>query len=829
MAADNLYVVIGAVVIVLALQLYAFVAVRRRLTRYQRELHATEPSPATLGIKTPPANSPAVLYDVSPTRRQMDTQGTSENSPTSPIGEVGASRTDASKMAPSFEWLEWLERRLESAKRNREPVTREAALAELDRILDEDREHVMLQRIGIGAPLVGVLVTALAFFTFRVPEPPPAAAVAPAAANAATIAADATMALAPGTLRSASPVPSEAARRALAGEAILTSIRPLASGVCVGAVLAILNQFLLFSLGNRFAGLRRQVRVWMEERQEVRGEFVDAATAGALTANAFDAVRNLYFVADRQAKLTDTYQNSIRQLVDATKSCQGGADSLRRDVGDLQTFFQNCRATMQSLRDTVTVVGPKSISAAEGLDGVVKRLDDLVQGHLGPAIDRQSKLSDVFGNVADNVGQFSERIGAVAALSLESFERFRATWDQHVVPAQKSFQEGATQLCRATDTIAERVNSFASTLDRTTERVGGVAETLDKPVAALSEAVEIIRVSVASNINSVLESQRASAAQWQQAAGDVAASAQTWKGSVEQSTSAIQQQRDAFNTLRRSLEEALLPTLARVEQAAAKFEQASNALSTNIQASQAALEGSTLAIRGVPEATKSAILELQACASQFSNAIRGDFATAAHEYAALTSSLRSAVDETNRNNSAIAASTAAFAAVAQSQAKVADETHAASASARVAADALAQGTQLFQHSLDKNLLPVHERMDRVAQGIESAVAQLAKFLTESVKPANDQLRVIQQLAQGVNATLASLKPLADLRQPIEQLTAQVHQLNRTASAYSNQPTHGTGVVNRVKHLLSFGRNGTAPPTPPPPPPLPPSAPPPTGR
>lgn len=120
-------------------------------------------------------------------------------------------------------WHGWIVS-LFPADANRESghFTREDALQELDARIASDGGYLLLQRMGVMAPLLGVVLTVAGFFWLHV----------------------------------------DANEQSLQG--ILMAVTPLVSGVGVGAVLALINQVLLHVAGRRVESLRLLGRTWFD-------------------------------------------------------------------------------------------------------------------------------------------------------------------------------------------------------------------------------------------------------------------------------------------------------------------------------------------------------------------------------------------------------------------------------------------------------------------------------------------------------------------------------------------------------------------------------------
>jgi hypothetical protein len=135
----------------------------------------------------------------------------------------GDGRSGASSLFGSHAWLNWVLASFPAdATRRPANYTREDALRELDTRIASNGNYLLLQRMGVMAPLLGVVLTVAGFFWLNVG----------------------------GEDQSL--------------QNILMAVTPLVSGVGTGAVLAMINQLLLHVAGRRVESLRMTARAWFD-------------------------------------------------------------------------------------------------------------------------------------------------------------------------------------------------------------------------------------------------------------------------------------------------------------------------------------------------------------------------------------------------------------------------------------------------------------------------------------------------------------------------------------------------------------------------------------
>jgi hypothetical protein len=138
-------------------------------------------------------------------------------------GTGGSGRPDPCKTPRKTTWVHWVVSHYPSeAFHLSSNFTREDALQELDTRIASDGSYLLLQRMGVMAPLLGVVLTVAGFYWLQVDDQDQ-------------------------SLKN-----------------ILLAVTPLVAGVGTGAVLAIINQALLHTAGRRVESLRLAARNWFD-------------------------------------------------------------------------------------------------------------------------------------------------------------------------------------------------------------------------------------------------------------------------------------------------------------------------------------------------------------------------------------------------------------------------------------------------------------------------------------------------------------------------------------------------------------------------------------
>jgi hypothetical protein len=135
----------------------------------------------------------------------------------------GDGRSGVRSLSGTHAWLHWVVASFPTGKTQRPGnFSREDALQELDTRIASHGNYLLLQRMGVMAPLLGVVLTVAGFFWLDV------------GSNDDSL------------------------------QSIMSAVTPLVAGVGTGAVLAMINQMLLHAAGRRVESLRTTARTWFD-------------------------------------------------------------------------------------------------------------------------------------------------------------------------------------------------------------------------------------------------------------------------------------------------------------------------------------------------------------------------------------------------------------------------------------------------------------------------------------------------------------------------------------------------------------------------------------
>ncbi len=165
------------------------------------------------------------------------------------LGELKSTKGGNNVEVPrNFAWLYWVATNFPfDTAHTPTNLTREDVLQELDTRIASYGDYLLLQRMGVMAPLLGVVLTVVGFYWLNVSQE------------------DQSL------------------------QSIFMAVTPLVSGVGTGAVLALVNQVLLHIAGRRVESLRMTARTWFDA---AIWNHCDLDTQGA-TAKAVQAMERL--------------------------------------------------------------------------------------------------------------------------------------------------------------------------------------------------------------------------------------------------------------------------------------------------------------------------------------------------------------------------------------------------------------------------------------------------------------------------------------------------------------------------------------------------------
>jgi len=284
-----------------------------------------------------------------------------------------------------FAWLRWVLSMFPAGTTSPPGhFTREQVLHELDTRIASDSSYLLLQRMGIMAPLLGVVLTVVGFYWLKI---------------------------------------DESGEQSL--QTILKAVTPLVSGVGAGAVLALLNQALLQGVGGRMERLRMTARAWFDAAiwRHV-GTSQQASVIPSATAEAVAALEKLA----RQVALTaDRHKASTGQIEAATASMKLAAAQFEEVVRSFHGEIKGMPQALCVLRDATAASAnalqellPVGARAVSNLDVSVAAFRSTVDREFTEAAKLQYRAGKALAASMQQIVDATETLSAASAALREA-------------------------------------------------------------------------------------------------------------------------------------------------------------------------------------------------------------------------------------------------------------------------------------------------------------------------------------------------------------------------------------------------------------------------
>ncbi|MFZ1935264.1 MAG: methyl-accepting chemotaxis protein [Thermoguttaceae bacterium] len=346
------------------------------------------------------------------------------------------------------QWLGWVATRFHDGAFNDGHYSREDVLAQLDNWLEGHGSYLFLQRMGIMAPLVGLLITVIGFFFLQTPT------------------ADS------GDLKQ-----------------ILYSLTPLVLGVGTGATLALINQLLLHLAGKGTDNLRTVACRWFDDCV-----WKHVQTKPHVAAN--NAAEALQSMADIIHGSIGSFRDSTAAISHTSHSLEVAGGAVALAAGQLQSQMAGISGEMKDLQATAKNVVNSANGIAPAVEAVttdlaesVKMFKTVVQVQLGQAATRHQESADLFAHSVEQIcesaaqlnaqfGSFGQIVNAQATAGQE----WSRSLQEDILPAQQSFRQAGAQLVDATKDLVPTQRAFRDAVDSMQGSANGLAEFVRKGV-----------------------------------------------------------------------------------------------------------------------------------------------------------------------------------------------------------------------------------------------------------------------------------------------------------------------------------------------------------
>lgn len=287
----------------------------------------------------------------------------------------GSGRAHLEKQFQGFPWLKWVHVNFAPGSTTPGNYTRDEVLQELDTRVAGSSDYLLLQRMGVAAPLLGVLLTVLGFIWVNPPED-----------------------------------------EELSIGQMLQQVYPLVAGVGTGAALAFINQGLLHLAGWKIEQLRMMARTWFDAVVwSSVGLDAQAATVKAIAA--------MESMAHSVSATADQQSDNAGRLLESAKVMQSAAEDFREMVGAIGDDVKGLPETLADLRKATSASAealeeliPIGQRAVSGLDVSVAAFRSAVEREFIEAARKHhasiDSLTDTFTVISATSRQELEESGA---------------------------------------------------------------------------------------------------------------------------------------------------------------------------------------------------------------------------------------------------------------------------------------------------------------------------------------------------------------------------------------------------------------------------------
>jgi hypothetical protein len=375
------------------------------------------------------------------------------------IDRGGDGRSGIDDVPESFSWLGWVDSIFPAGGSRTASFNRDAVLHELDAHLASDSSFLLLQRMGIMAPLLGVVLTVIGFYWLEVDE-----------AEAQSLG------------------------------SILLAVTPLVSGVGAGAVLALVNQGLLQVVGGRIDRVRMAARSWFDVAIWRR----QAGDAQGSTSDAVAAIERFARIvgesADRHAasfgridESTASMRQAAAQFRDVVSSFHGEIKGVPQALNVLQdAMAASARALQELIPVGARAIANLDVSVAAFRSTIDQEFTGAAKLHhsssksLSQAVSQIAESTDLLKSSSDEMQKSLEAMSGTAGGLEDAGVRLQRTIEKDTAPAQRTMHDAAAAFAKSAGQLTEFIEQGIAPA---TQQLAGLHETL----AGMEEAVESIK------------------------------------------------------------------------------------------------------------------------------------------------------------------------------------------------------------------------------------------------------------------------------------------------------------------------------------------------
>jgi ABC-type transporter Mla subunit MlaD len=672
----------------------------------------------------------------------------------------------------SFHWLTWILERLQQANARRQIVTRQLALEEFEWELSHDQLYLFLQRIGIVCPIVGVVITAGSVIF--------------------------------------DPYGLVGKGEGVTSATVLMAMKPLLGGVLAGALLAIFNQILLQFLGGPITRLRRQVRIWLDRREDIRGDLMDAATASEILKRSLDSVNRLHDTAEQHLQHSTNLQQSVRILTDSGVQFSKLVKLMAAEITTAQALLHDWRGITTDTGQFVRSVAATSSTSVERLQRTAQAVQQATEANLLPALHRQGEFVAAFTNfimqsqsVAGDLGQLSRSLTSAIGDFDSTRQQFRTAWRDGIQPAQALLGEQVANLASSSEGLRAAMDTARNGFQSLNESVQQVGPLWEQQVATLSAGASSITEMVDKGLAPATVAQQKSCALWEESAEALSQTLGKWTEALRQSTHAAQGHEQCLVMWQTLVHERLEPAYHSLFSATAELHDGATLFRDGAASSCAKMNECLAGLAPVPASAANSLKDLHAAVDQFSQIISSTFRTAAEQHAGWSSKTHDAIAHFLEKHSQLTQGADRLGASLDHYASMLESAHQYQQHLTSNVEEVRNVTHQLSESVSQQIDPGSRHVYEAAKQLHATTNLLANLVTEKLLPAMESTPNFVAAAQQVQVTLHSLAPLAEMSPQLKALPAILKELTEVVAALKEIPTAVRESVNHQSRWWPF--------------------------
>jgi chromosome segregation ATPase len=364
----------------------------------------------------------------------------------------GGDGRDVEPYVGRLPWLRWIDANFPRDTGTPANFTRDDVLKELDTHIASDGSYLLLQRAGVMAPLLGVVMTVLGFLVLKVPE-----------TESQTLA------------------------------DILYAVMPLVAGVGAGGALALINQGLLHIVGNKVESVRNSARAWFDAAiWSGVGLDTQAATVKAITAIERMA-KSVTHAAEQQEATAGRLRESVGVIEQAAAAFQQAYGAFGADLQGLPATLQQLAGSLQASLDAIHTLIPVGQRAVAALDVSVATFRASVENEFVEAAKSHQAAIDTLSDAATRIGETTARLQVSSGDLQEtvnahsnSFKALNRSLQKQVLPAHEGFLAAMTQFNGRAEGLLERVEALHTELIGALEKITALAPEASSAIAVFT-------------------------------------------------------------------------------------------------------------------------------------------------------------------------------------------------------------------------------------------------------------------------------------------------------------------------------------------------------